>query len=48
MSYLPNLEMSGFKNAKLPFSEGGHNGRKGHYHVTEEVVKATPHHPEGS
>ena len=48
MSYLTNLEMSCFRNAKLPFSEGGHDGRKGHYHVKAEGVKANPHHSEGS
>ena len=45
MSSITKLEMSG---AKMPFCEGGHNGRKGYYHVKSEGVKTTSHYPEGS
>ena len=36
MSYLTKLEMSCFRDAKLPFLKGGHNGREGHYHAKPE------------
>jgi len=48
MSYLANLEMSSFGRANMPFSEGGHDGRRGHSDGTSGRVEAVARDPEGS
>jgi hypothetical protein len=48
MSYFTNLEMSSFRDAKMPFLKGGHSGRRGHGHVSTEGVKAIARGKEGT
>jgi len=43
MSYLAKVEMSYFKSAIMPYLEGGHYGRKGHYHNDSSGVKKAAH-----
>ena len=48
MSYLTKIEMSGLKNAKLPYFKGGRVGEKGHCHVKSGGVEAATHNQESS
>jgi hypothetical protein len=36
--YFGTIEMSCFRNAKIPFSMEGHDGRKEHCHDTSEGI----------
>jgi hypothetical protein len=40
MSYFPNLEMSSFKDAKMPIIRGGRRGKRGHDNGESGRVKA--------
>jgi hypothetical protein len=39
MSSFTNIKMSGFTNAIIVTPEGGHYGRKGHYHYETKRFK---------
>ena len=50
MSFFTQIEMSSFKDGKVPFlkSEGGYIARKGHYRNERKGVKEVTHNSQAS
>lgn len=48
MSYFTNLEMSSFKDAKMPVLRGGRRGKRGHNDGQSGGVKAGARDSEGA
>jgi hypothetical protein len=44
MSYLAKIEMSAFGGSIMLYYEGGHYGRRGHYHGAAKGIKTATRH----